>query len=245
METMRSRYLVALLVLAVPELSTAQRVRPPIRPRTPDRPAEKPPLMPGIHNHMLYNRYALSRFSLEQYPMVSYLQTSGFLARGIPANYWALGDGTHIGFRATPSLTVSTDFTSAAFGAPFSLGSTDFGIRVKPWTNLRVTPFVDARLSWAYTAGSGTGSAVVPLMFMIRSAYGDFSTSSGHGGTLGLGAETRVHARFWLTTGLTHTRYSMTRRGFDPADGWRYTTDATRLSVGLKYNHGRWLDAPQ
>ena len=242
---MRSRYLVALLVLALPELSTAQRVRPPIRPRTPDGPVEKPPLMPGIHNHMLYNRYALSRFSVEQFPMISYFQTSGFLARGIPANYWAFGDGTHIGFRATPSLTVSSDFTSSFFGAPFSFGTADFGVRVKPWTGLRVSPFVDARMSWAYTAGTGMGSTVVPLMFMIRSAYGDFSSSSGHGGTLGLGAETRVHARFWLTTALTHSRYSMTRRSLEQANEWDYTTQATRLSVGLRYNHGRWLDAPR
>jgi hypothetical protein len=150
-----------------------------------------------------------------------------------------------VGFRATPSLTISTDFTSAFYGGPFSLGSADFGVRVKPWTGLRVTPFVDARVSWAYTAGSGTGSGAVPLMFMIRSAYGDFSSSSGHGGTLGIGADTRLNARFWLSTALTHARYSMTRRGLTQASEWDYRTNATRLSVGLRYNPGRWLDAPR
>jgi hypothetical protein len=25
---------------------------------------------------------------------------------------------------------------------------------------------------------------------------------------------------------------------------WSYTNDATRLIVGVRYNHGRWFDAP-
>jgi hypothetical protein len=25
---------------------------------------------------------------------------------------------------------------------------------------------------------------------------------------------------------------------------WNYINDATRLLIGLRYNHGRWMDAP-
>ena len=53
-------------------------------PGTPDRPAEKPPQAPGIHDVRLYNRYKLSRFSLESSPMLSYMQTTGFVAEGEP-----------------------------------------------------------------------------------------------------------------------------------------------------------------
>jgi hypothetical protein len=196
---------------------------------------------------MLYNRYALSRFSFEQYPMVSYFQANGWVADGIPSNFWSFGDGTHIGFRATPSLTVSTEFTSSVFGGPFSMGSTDFGVRVKPWTDLRVTPFVDARLSWAYTTGRGNnGANAVPVAFLIRSTYGDYTTGSGHGAVLALGADTRVNENIWLTTALSHSRYGMTNRSQNsPTGSWDYKTNVTRLAVGVRYNHGRWMDAPR
>jgi hypothetical protein len=248
---MRSRLMLAMLVLSLPALSDAQRVvRPPHTARTPDRPAEKPPLMPGIHDSRLYSRYMLSRFSLEQYPMVSYFQTNGLVAEGIPADYWTFGDGTHIGFRAAPSVTVGLDFTSSIIGGPFSLGSSELGVRVKPWTRLRVTPFVDARMSWAYSAGFGAPSDAVPLVFMYQATRDNFTSGSGRGRVVGIGAETRLNARFWLTTGLTHARFRMTERnnlgftGPGSSEEWRYLANATRLSVGVRYNHGRWLDAP-
>ena len=241
---MRRRLILALLVLSLPSLSEAQRrVRPPLAVPPPTKPAEKPPLMPGIHDSRAYSNYMLGRFSLEQYPMLSYFQTTGFVAEGIPANYWTIGDGTQLGFRAAPSLFVSADFTSSVIGGPFSMGSVDFGVRVKPWTALRVTPFFDARVSHAYTAGGGSGSAAVPFVFMYQSMYGDITTGRGNGTALGVGAETRINARLWITGAVSNTRYAMTARDMS-FNSWRYDLNATRLTVGVRYHHGRWLDAP-
>jgi hypothetical protein len=192
----------------------------------------------------MYSRYMLSRFSVAQYPMVSYVQTSGFLAPGIPQSYWTAGDGTHLSFRATPSLFVTTDFTGSLLGGPFAVGSSDFGIRVKPWTAPRVAPFVDARMSWSYTSQFSASSTAVPLLFLYRAMYGDFSTSSGRGAAMALGAETRLTARWFLTSALSHSAYDMRARSIPTRSSWNYSLDATRLTVGVRYNPGRWLDAP-
>jgi hypothetical protein len=236
----------ALLALTLPAATlAAQRRMIPVGRKTPERPAEKPPLMPGVHDSRMYSRYMLSRFSAGQYPMVSYFQTNGFVAAGIPASYWTVGDGTHLSFRATPSLFVTTDFTSSMLGGPFAMGSTDFGIRVKPWTAPRVTPFVDARMSWAYTSNAAASSAVVPLLFLYRSMYGDFTSGSGRGVAGAIGAEARLKARLFLTSAVSHSAYAMTAHDLQRRSGeWDYSLRATRLTVGLRYNHGRWLDAP-
>jgi hypothetical protein len=245
---MRNRLTLALLALALPAADlAAQRIMlPRIGPGPrPDAAAEKPPQAPGIPDALAYSRYRLSRFSLEQYPMLQYLQTTGFIAAGIPANYMTLGDGTHLGYRIAPSLSLTLDMTSTVFGGPFNMGTADLGFRVKPWTSPRFTPFADARMSWAYTnTGGGFGSTTVPVVFMARSMYGDFTTGGGKGGFLGVGVETRIRPQFTLTTALLATRYSMTARNFTNRSDHEYTSDVTRLTIGLRYNHGRWLDAP-
>jgi hypothetical protein len=245
---MRSRLTLALLALSLPAADlAAQRIRIPLIGRggpTPEVPVDKPPLAPGITEAMAYNRYRLSRFSVEQYPMLTYLQTTGFIAEGIPTSNVTLGDGTHIGFRVAPSLSLTLDMTSSVYGGPFSMGSADVGFRLKPWTSPRFTPFADARMSWAYTTpGTGFGSAAVPTIFFARSMYGDFTSGSGNGVFFGLGVETRVTPQLSMTTALLTTRYSMEARDMGTRREWEYTADATRLTVGLKYNHGRWLDA--
>ena len=244
---MRARLTLVLVALSLPVADlAAQRIRMPLigrRGPTPERPAEKPPQAPGIPDALAYNRYRLSRFSLEQYPMLSYLSTTGFVAEGIPANYWLLGDGTHLGFRVAPSLSLTADMTSSVVGGPFSMGTAEFGFRVKPWTSPRFTPFLDARTSWAYTMGSAGASNAVPGIFLARSLYGDFTTGSGRGNFLGLGAETRIRPRWSLATTLSTTRYAMTGRSLQTREEWKYTADAMRLTVGVRYNHGRWLDA--
>ena len=110
------RLTVALVALSLPAATlAAQRVIGigPGRGRTPERPAEKPPQAPGIPDSRLYTRYMFSRFSLQSSPMLSYMQTTGFVAEGIPADYWSLGDATELSFRATPSLQFSTAFTGS------------------------------------------------------------------------------------------------------------------------------------
>jgi hypothetical protein len=244
-EPVMRRLTLALVALSLPAASlAAQRVG--IRPgRGPDRPAEKPPQAPGIHDARLYNRYLLSRFSLESSPMLSYIQATGMLAENIPANYWSFGDATQLSFRATPSVFLTSSFTSTAAGGPFSLASADLGLRVKPWTSPRFSPFAEARMSWAYTSGIGLPSTIVPLSFLYRTMYTDFANGHGRGGVFGLGVDTRLSARFWMTTALSRARYNMEGVNLTTSNRWDYTTNATRLTVGFRYNHGRWFDAPR
>jgi hypothetical protein len=214
------------------------------RGKTPERPADKPPQAPGIHDVRLYNRYLVSRFALETSPMLSYMQTTGFVAENIPANYWSLGDATQLSFRAAPSLMLTTGFTSSILGGPFSLSSAEVGTRVKPWASARFAPFAEARMSWAYTSNVAVPSGIVPITFLYRSMYNaDFTTGGGRGALLGLGVDSRLTARYSLTTTLSHTRYAMEGRVLSGVRRtWDYTNDATRLNVGLRYNHGRWYD---
>ena len=230
-----------LLALALPMASLSAQVLIGTR-RGPDRPAEKPPQAPGIHDARLYNRYMLSRFSLESSPMLAYMQTTGVLVEGVAQDYLSFGDATLISFRATPSLFVTTAFTASSVGAPFGMNATDFGLRVKPWTSPRTAIFGDARMSWAYTSDFPLPSSAVPFAQIYSTAYTDFRTGRGRGATLGVGSETRITARYSLTVAMNYTHYEMRARSMSRE--WDYTNDATRLIVGVRYNHGRWLDAP-
>jgi hypothetical protein len=231
----------AFVAIVVPAALAAQ-VMLPTR-RGPDRPAEKPPQAPGIHDVRLYNRYVLSRFALESTPMLSYMQTTGVLAPGIPQNYWSFGDATLISYRVTPSLFVTTAFSASSVGTPFGMNGSDFGVRVKPWTSSRVTGFVDARASWAYTSDFPLSSQAVPIVGLYQVGKPDFTTGTGRGAAFGVGADTRISTRFSLTTSLTHTHYAMQGRSLGLGQRWSYTNDATRLMVGVRYNHGHWYDA--
>ena len=236
------RATLAVIGLVIPAALAAQ-VMIPTR-RQPDRPAEKPPQAPGIHDVRSYNRYRFSRFSLESAPMISYMETTGLLAPGLPGDYWGFGDQTLLSFRTAPSLYLTGAFTASSVGMPFGMNSSDVGIRVKPWTSPRVTPFADARMSWAFTSGNGIPSSVVPVILAYGIARENIITGSGRGAVFGLGADTRLTARYSITTTLSRTHYAMRGTSLEKANRWSYANDATRLSIGLRYNHGRWLDAP-
>jgi hypothetical protein len=241
------RLSLALVALSLPAASlAAQRISIPlVRGRGPQRPAEKPPQAPGIHDARLYSRYAFSRFSFESAPMLTYMQTTGLIGPGAAANYMAFGDATQLSFRATPSLLLTGAFTSTAMGGPFAMASSELGFRVKPWTAPRVAPFAEARMSWAFSSNTYAPSSAVPFLALYRSAYDDFATGAGRGGILGVGADTRLTSRFSVTTALSYTRYAMSARNlYGNAASWGYTNRMTRLTVGVRYNHGRWIDAP-
>lgn len=245
---MRRRLVLTLVALSLPAAELSAQVRPVLPPqasRSP-RPAEKPPQAPGIPDARLYSRYRLSRFTLEQYPMVTQLQTTGIVGKGISTNYTMLGDGTHLGFRVTPSVAVTGDLTAAVLGAPLSFGSADVGIRVKPWTTQRFRPFVDARISRAYVVPASGISNVVPIVLHSRTMFGEITTGNGTGATLGLGGETSLRRNWILASSLSSTRYAMTGRQLTGTRGeWEYSANALRLALGIRYNPGRWYDAPR
>ena len=240
------RLTLALVALSLPAASlAAQRgMKIPTIGRTPDRPADKPPQAPGIHDVRLYNRYKLSRFSLESSPMLTYMQTNGFLAEGIPQNNWTFGDATQLSYRVSPSAFLTTAFTSSSVGGPFQLGTAEIGGRIKPLAAPRFAPFVEARYSWAYTSNTTMPSSAVPVVFVMEGAGNNFSTSRGRGALFGVGVDTRINARYSITTSLSRSHYAMRGNDITRSASWNYVNDATRLLVGLRYNHGRWFDAP-
>lgn len=231
-----------LLAFAIPTADLAAQVYIPTRTARPDRPAEKPPQAPGIRDVRSYNRYKLTRFSLESTPMISYMQTTGAIAPNIPMDYWSLGDATLISFRAAPSLFVTSAFTASSAGAPFGMNSSEFGLRLKPWTAPRISIFADARMSYAFTSDFALPSSAVPFAAMYMDAYTDFSTSRGHGALLGLGSETRINARYAVTVSLNYAHYEMRTNQIRNPSSWSYQNNSTRLNVGVRYNHGRWMD---
>jgi hypothetical protein len=238
------RLTLALVALSLPAASlAAQRISIPLIRRGPQRPAEKPPQAPGIHDARLYSRYAFSRFSFESAPMLSYMQTTGLVGPDVPANYVTFGDATQLSFRATPSLFFTGTFTSSSVGGPFSVASSEAGVRVKPWTSLRIAPFAEARMGWAFTSNVYAPSSSVPFLAVYRSAYNDFAYGSGHGGVFGVGADTRLTNRLSLTTALSYTRFDMSAQNlYGNTARWNYSNSATRLTLGVRYNHGRWVD---
>ena len=234
-----------LLAVAIPAANLAAQVYIPTRTARPDRPAEKPKQAPGIRDVRSYTRYRLSRFSLESAPMISYMQTTGVMAPGIPMDYWSFGDATLLSFRAAPSFFVTSAFTASALGAPFGMNSSEFGLRLKPWTAPRVSLFADARMSYAFTSDFAMPSQAIPFAAMYMNAYTDFSMSRGKGALFGLGSETRLNDRYSLTVSLNYTHYQMrTNKLYNPSSNWTYENNTTRLNIGMRYNHGSWLSAP-
>jgi hypothetical protein len=234
----------ALLAFAIPAASAAAQVMIPTRGAgRPERPAEKPPQAPGIRDARSYNRYKLSRFSVEASPMLSSMQTSGVFVQDVPEKYLAFGDATLLSFRATPSLFATAAFTASSMGAPFGMNASEAGLRVKPWTSPRTAIFGDARYSWAYTSDFALPSSAVPFAQIYSTTYTDFRRSRGNGLLFGLGSETRITARYSLTVSMNYTHYAMRTNNLQGRN-WSYTNDATRLIVGVRYNHGRWFDAP-
>jgi len=234
----------ALVALVIPAATLAAQVMIPTRGRRPDRPAEKPPQAPGIHDARLYNRYMLSRFSFESSPMLSFMSSAQVLAPGIEDNYWGFGEASMISWRAAPSLAVTTAFSAASLGMPMGVNSSELGVRVKPWTAPRISAFADARWAYTYITGFGVSSQAVPILALYPGFRESLAWGSGNGPTLGIGADARLNERFSLTTSLNYAHMSMHGRNLDTRREWDYTSQMTRLFVGLRYNHGHWYDAP-
>src|SRR5688572_10663496 len=107
---MRTRAVVAIILLLLPVELSAQRLRiPGIAGRRP-RPAELPPQPPSIARELAYKRL---RFSVESYPLVSYVQSSGFVGDGGASSWTSFGMGTRVDYRIAPHLSATMDMTSS------------------------------------------------------------------------------------------------------------------------------------
>jgi hypothetical protein len=104
---MRIRAIVAIVVLLLPAGLSAQRVpRRVTEKRGPARPAELPPQPGPVARVLEYKRwYVRSHFSMESYPLVSYIQSGRFAADG-RTSWTTFGAGTRIDYRVTRFVSV-------------------------------------------------------------------------------------------------------------------------------------------
>lgn len=245
---MRTRAIVALVLLALPVELSAQRLRlPGIGGRRP-RPAELPPQAPTIARELAYRRLPLA---VESYPLISRVESSGFMGNGVSSSWTSLGAGTRADYRIKPQLSATLDLTSSFAGGPVIMETAEIGARLRPERAERLEgrlyPFVDLRFGYAYAyhtyflpIGDIFGS-----MPPQSAAYGT-RYSQGFGGVGGVGAEYVLSPRFSLTSGASLMRTRMTAYGYQgnrPTND-KYRMTSYRYTLGIRYNPVRWIAQP-
>lgn len=239
---MRARALVAIVLLLLPAALSAQRIPfGGIFGRRP-RPAELPPQPTAIARELAYKRLPLS---IESYPLVSHVVTSGFSGGDLASSWTSVGAGTRADYRLTRFLSATLDITSSMFGGPVDMGTAELGTRLRPeLSTRRAYPFVDARVGYIYAyhsffrPGASTFGEFSPAPFGYGSRY-----SQGIGAVGGAGIEFMLTRRFSLTTALSVMRNHMTAHDFQGSGPTRdsYSMTVYRSSIGLKYNPVRIL----
>lgn len=242
---MPARAVVAIVLLMLPALPaglSAQRVRlPGIGARRP-RPAELPPQPPAIARELSYKRLPLS---VESYPLISHVESSGFSGAGIASSWTSFGAGTRADYRITRHFSATLDVTSSFAGGLVNMETAEIGARLRPESSQRrVYPFVDARAGYvyAYHAYFRPYGNVFESFTTQPLGYGS-RYSQGFGGVAGAGVEVTLTRRFSLTTAASLMRTGMTAYGFQQMrptnDIYRMT--AYRYTLGIKYNPVRLI----
>ena len=236
---MRIRAVVAIVSLLLPAALSAQRVPLPGSRRGPARPAPLPPQPGPIATELAYKRL---RLTVESYPLISYVQSSGFAANGPTA--WTFGAGTRADYRLTPKVSATLDLTSSFLGGPAITQTAELGTRVHPErSERRVYPFVDFRIGYisAYNKNPDT---FVADPFIDPAAQGSYAQySRGFGAVGGVGMEYALTRSFSLTTAASVMRSRMTPHSLEGVQtGPRhYTMTSYRYTLGISYNPVRLI----
>ncbi len=233
---MRSRALVATVLLLLPGALEAQRMPRGAGARRPPRAAPLPPQPAVVARAVAFQR---SRVSYETYPLISYLQTP-LIGNLRSKQGLSLGAGSRVDYRVTRYVSATMDLTSSSILSGGTL-TAEFGTRIRPErTERRFFPFVDLRLGYirAYE------SLLLPGDFIDDGQPGTGARySDGFGGVAGVGMETALTRRFSLTTGASVLRGRMTAydiRGTAPNTG-AFPLTSYRLALGLRYNPVRFI----
>lgn len=236
---MRIGAAVAMIVLLLPVELSAQRLRLPGARRP--RPAELPPQAPGIARELAYKRL---RFSVESYPLISRVESSGFIGDGVVSSWTSAGTGTRLDYRIAPHLAATMDVTSSFIGGPLIMETAEIGTRLRPdRSERRLYPFVDVRFGYVYAyhtsfrpIGDYFGSGNQPAGF--GSQY-----SQGFGGVAGAGAEYALTRSLSLTTGASAMRNRMTAYGYQGVrpSNTKYQMTMYRYTLGIRYNPVRLI----
>ena len=230
---------VASILAILPGTGHGQIVRR--RPRAilppPSQPQPLPPQPSFIRNDLMYKA---SRFSLETYPMFSWVQTNHYIADNAPAAFGTMGFGTRLDWRVKPALSLTGDLTASVFGGPYVIETFELGSRYHPFSTAhRARPYFDFRGSWTRTmdvyAQQSPGGGIVGSPFGF---LGSRVTTDGFGGLAGVGLDYYLTRGFALTTNVGVSRHLMGNVSVDgshmgPAYDYRQTT--TRFAIGMKY----------
>jgi hypothetical protein len=189
---------------------------------------------------MAYRRW---RLSVESYPLVSYVQSPGFVNGGRTAT--VLGAGTRAEYRLTPYVLATVDLTSSLVGSPVGMQTAEIGTRFRAErTERRLDPFVDLRLGYlsAYDGSLGAG---FDGGYGLPTNPGGYTAryGTGFGGVAGAGVEYALTRTLSLTTAGSVVQSRMTARDFfgsQPADP-SFTMTSYRFTIGVRYNPVRMI----
>ncbi len=240
---MRARICALSAMLLLPASLSAQRIhiRLPWIGRRP-APAPLPPQAPVIAREM---RYKASRLSMESYSLFTFNQTDRYVSDRGAATAVTQGFGGHLDWRFKPTVSLTGDFTSSLFGAPYIQNTFDFGARFRPLRgpDYKIRPYVDLRASMAWSIASFAQPFDPNSPIAGPTIPGGRTTSHGVGALFGAGFETAITRSFSLATGLGLSRYQMYAVQVGQQQlgtAWNYRTTAVRLTLGVKYNRG-WM----
>ena len=177
--------------------------------------------------------------------MYSFVRIDRYVTDSAPSNWAMLGGGTRVDFRAKPSLSLTGDLTTSTLGGPFALFTGDIGARVRPQWNGHSRPYVDARVSLAYTYDS-YAQLYASSIFVPPSGFNSSgrTTSTGVGALIGGGVETALSDRWGVNMGLSasHHRMLAVRVGQQRAgSSWNFNVNTVRLTFGVRYNPRRLI----
>jgi len=237
---MRIRSIAAIATLLLPAGLSAQQLPMPGRRPRPAMPQPMPPEAAPIARQLSYTRL---RVSVESYPLLSVVQSSG-LANGGNSSWLAFGAGTRAEYRLTRLMSATLDLTSSFLGGPMDLSTAELGTRIgRARSERRLEPFADLRVGYVAVASRELGSFIDdPVGYPVpHGTYGS-RYSSGWGGVAGVGAEYGLTRTLSLTTELltTHSRieaHDVMNTTAQPSFG----VTAVRYVVGLRYNPVRMV----
>jgi hypothetical protein len=231
---MRVRAVVASALLLLPSASSAQLLpMPGAGRRGPLGPVPLSPQPAPIARAIAYRRL---RVSIESYPLVGYIQSSG-LAAGA-SSFTTFGAGTRAEYRLNRFVSATADLTSSFLGSPMLVQTAEVGTRLRPESEGRLQPFVDLRAGYisandrslTSTIDNGNGFPATP------SAYGA-RYSRGFGGVVGVGTEYALTRTLWLTTAGSVMRSRMHTDDFRATQpDASFAMTSYRFTVGLRYN---------
>jgi hypothetical protein len=245
---MRTRALIAIGLILLPGILTAQRVRPP-RMGGPDGPtgaAPLPPVPAGIARELAYKRL---RLSVESYPLVSYVEAPGFAVNSPISSWTTFGVGTRFDYRVSRFLSATLDVTSSLLGGPANTHTVELGTRLHPQrSERRLYPFVDLRFGYVQSVNTHNWPNDIygnPTTYQLAQST---RFSQGMGGVGGAGFELALTRSFSLTSAVSVMRGHLSAYGngvaASPLGGHSYWMTAYRYTVGLRYNPVRMLRPP-